>query len=478
MFSRIQTSMSVVLTAIVALNVTGGLPPTLAQFEFAKLLPSDGLKGDGFGYSVAICGDAAVIGAWFDDDHAGSAYVYRYDGLNWVQEAKLWASDRAASDLFGWSVDISGEVVVVGAIRDADAGTFTGSAYIFRFDGSRWVEEQKLLASDYAYWDEFGFSVAISGDVAVIGAIRNDDKDPNCGSAYVFRFDGSRWVEEQKLLASDGATEDHFGNSVAISGNTAVVGAYLHDNPSNSGAAYVFCFDGSNWVEEQKLLGSDTTYADHFGSSVAISGDTIVVGAYGDDNAEPDNIYCNSGSAYVFRFNGSNWIEEAKLQIPDSKCGNQFGWTVDISDDAIIVGGPDGHWGSTCGPGSAYVFRLDGSDWIRAAKLSGSDTSYGDHFGWSVGLSGDTALIGADWDDDNGLDSGSAYVFYVAMHPADFDADGDVDLADFAIFALAWLTEPGKTGWNPDCDISIPADNSVDILDLIVFAECWLAALE
>lgn len=337
--NRIQTSILVVFAAIVALNVTAGSPPVLAQFEFVKLLASDGLEGDGFGYSVAISGETAVIGAWFDDNHAGSAYVYRYDGLSWVQEAKLQASDRASWDLFGWSVDISGEAVVVGAIRNADAGDFTGSAYIFRFDGSMWVEEQKLLASDYAYWDEFGFSVAISGDIAVIGAIRSDDNDPNSGSAYIFRFDGSSWVEEQKLLVSDSATEDHFGNSVAISGNTAVVGAYLHDSPSNSGVAYVFRFDGSKWVEEQKLLALDTTYADHLGSSVAISGDTIVVGAYGDDNADPGNIYCNSGSAYVFRFNGSNWVEEAKLQVPDSKCGNQFGWTVDISGDTVVVGG-------------------------------------------------------------------------------------------------------------------------------------------
>jgi hypothetical protein len=476
--NRIQTSMLIVLAAVVALNVTAGLSPALAQFEFAKILASDGLEGDGFGYSVALSGDIAVIGAWFNDNHTGSAYVYRYDGLSWVQEAKLQASDGAPWDLFGWSVDISGGTVVVGAIRDADAGTFTGSAYIFRFDGSKWVEEQKLLASDYAYWDEFGFSVAISGDIAVIGAIRNDDNDPNSGSAYIFRFDGLNWVEEQKLLASDGATEDHFGNSVAISGDTAVVGAYLHDSPSNSGAAYVFSFDGSKWVEEQKLLALDTTYADHLGFSVAISGETIVVGAYGDDNADPDNIYCNSGSAYVFRFNGSSWVEEATLQVPDSECGNQFGWTVDISGDIVVIGGPDGHWGSTSGPGFAYVFDFDGSNWIRGAKLTGSDTAYGDHFGWSVGVSGGMALIGADWDDDNGIDSGSAYVFYVGAHPGDFDADGDVDLEDFAIFASAWLTESGKTGWNPDCDINVPADKSVGMLDLIVFAEHWLMAVK
>ena len=150
---------------------------------------------------------------------------------------------------------------------------------------------------------------------------------------------------------------------------------------------------------------------------------------------------------------------------------------MDISGE-IVVGGPDGHWGSTCGPGFAYVFGFDGSSWTQGAKLTGSDTAYGDHFGWSVGISGGTAVVGADWDDDNGLDSGSAYVFNLAMCPGDFDADGDVDLADFAIFASAWSTESGKTGWNPDCDISIPADKSVGMLDLIVFAEHWLAAVE
>lgn len=480
MFNRIRNSALIVLGAIVALTVGARLTPAFGQNKATKLHAPDGIAGDGFGYSVAISGNTAVIGAWCDDNYAGSAYIYRYDGSSWAQEAKLLASDRAAKDLFGWSVDISGDAVVVGAIRNDDNGFFTGSAYIFRFNSSNWVEEAKLLPSDSAYWDEFGFSVGISGDTVVIGALRNDDNDPNSGSAYVFRFDGSSWVEEQKLLPSDGAEEDLFGNSVAVSGNTAVVGAFRGDvaQKSNCGSAYVYHFDGLRWVEKQKLVASDADHADHFGGSVAVSGDIAVIGAYGDDNADAGNIYCNSGSAYVFRFNGSKWIEEAKLQILDAGCGDQFGWTVDTSANTVVVGAPDGHWGSTCGPGFAYMFRFNGSRWIQGIRFTSSDTAFGDHFGWSVGVFGNTALIGADWDDDNGHDSGSAYIFDLAIAPGDFDLDGDVDFADFAIFLLAWLTEPGDAEWNPECEIGIPADNSINMLDLAVFTEHWLAGVE
>jgi hypothetical protein len=199
--------------------------------ESQKLLASDVTARDNFGYSVAVSGDTAVVGAYGDGDNgseSGSAYVFRYDGSDWVEEAKLTASDGAAGDHFGFSVAVSGGTAVVGAGRDDDSGSSSGSAYVFRYEGSDWVEEAKLTASDGAAFDWFGVLVAVSGDTAVVGAFGDDDSGSNSGSAYVFRYDGSDWVEEAKLTASDAAPSPsfgaRFGMSVAVSGDTAVGG--------------------------------------------------------------------------------------------------------------------------------------------------------------------------------------------------------------------------------------------------------------
>jgi len=229
-----------------------------------------------------------------------------------VEEQKLLASDGAADDRFGDSVSISGNVALVGAELDDDKGTDSGSAYVFRWSGGSWVEEQKLLASDGAADDRFGSSVSISGNVALVGAELDDDKGTDSGSAYVFRWNGSSWLEEQKLLASDGAGSDYFGSSVSISGNVALVGAYLDDdNGTYSGSAYVFRWNGSSWVEEQKLLASDGAADDRFGDSVSISGDMALVGAFWDDDNGTD-----SGSAYVFEIADTTTPKKAMPCIP------------------------------------------------------------------------------------------------------------------------------------------------------------------
>jgi hypothetical protein len=249
--------------------------------EFQKLLASDGAASDFFGSSVAVSGEVAVIGASSNDNDngeaAGAAYVYRYDGTGWVEEQKLLASDGEAVELFGSSVAVTGDVALIGANLDDDNGEAAGAAYVYRYDGTSWVEEQKLLASDGTSRDFFGRSVAVTGNVALIGA--NGDF-PN-GSAYVYRYDGTSWVAEQKLLPSDGSGSNRsFGESVAISGNVALIGAqWDDDNGNNSGAAYVYRYDGTSWVEEQKLLASDGTPFDTFGDSVAISEGVAVIGA-------------------------------------------------------------------------------------------------------------------------------------------------------------------------------------------------------
>jgi hypothetical protein len=461
----------------------------LAQYriiEYACLIDNDVTEGDNYGYSVDVSNGRAVIGAYRDDDqgiNSGSVYVYRFDDGNWIREAKLLASDGQMNDWFGWSVAISGNTILVGANGDSGAGDWTGSAYIFRYDGAHWIEQAKLLADGMGYyWEEFGFDVAISADsnTVLIGACKANDNGFKSGLAYVFRFDGFEWTQQAKLLASDGVELATFGNSVAISadGNVALIGAPGNDvSGHTAGSAYIFEFDGQQWLERQKLTASDAAHGDHFGHHVALSGNIAVIGTYGDDDTEPNDLYCNSGSVYVFSFNGTNWIEQAKLKLPDGRCRNQFGWAVDVSDDTVVVGAPDGHWGTTNGPGHAYVFGFDGSAWMLKAMLVSSDTVYGDHFGCSVAVDGPTVLVGADWDDEKGTESGSAYVFDHHICPGDFDRDGDVDLPDLILLTSAWLTEAADADWNPDYDISYGNDGIIDMKDLAVFAENWLVTM-
>ena len=207
-----------------------------------------GYSGDYFGWSVSISSDGltAIVGAWGDNDNGyntGSAYIFRFDGNNWI-ETKLLASDGVSNDYFGYSVATSGDTVVVGAVLDDDNGQDSGSAYIYRFDGSSWIET-KLLATDGEYIDNFGFRVSISDDTIVVGAVWDDDNGQDSGSAYIYRFDGSSWIET-KLLASDGEDADGFGYSVATSGETVVVGAIAMTMTTahSSGSAYVYRFDG------------------------------------------------------------------------------------------------------------------------------------------------------------------------------------------------------------------------------------------
>jgi len=361
-----------------------------AQCETKHLAP-DGAAQDRFGNAVSIDGDVLVVGAYGDDDHgdwSGSVYVYRSDTM----EAKLTASDGAASDSFGYSVTISGDVVVVGATGNDDNGDASGSAYVFRYDGSEWIEEVNLLASDGADGDVFGGSVSVDGDAIAVGASGDD-------SVYVFRYDGSTWIEEAKLQASDGYWADSFASAVAISGDAVVVGA-PGDN-SDTGSAYVYRYDGSGWVEEDKLTAIDGDSSDRFGKSVSIDGDAVVIGAHHDEA----NGY-KAGSAYVFRYNGFGWTQEDKLIASDGLTYDTFGESVSVSGDLIVVGAVwvDDH-------GAAYLYRFNGSWWIEKKKLLASDREIWDWFGDVVSIDGDSVLVGAYGDGDNGDTSGSVYVY-------------------------------------------------------------------
>jgi hypothetical protein len=256
----------------------------------AKLLASDGEAGDKFGRSVSLDGDTVVIGAYSDDSYRGSAYVFTRSGTTWMQQAKLTASDGEADGFFGISVSLDGDTVVIGAYRD---DLYRGSAYIFTRTGTSWAQQAKLLASDGSAGDWFGVSVSVDGDTAVIGAYKDDDLGDASGSAYVFTRTGTSWTQQAKLLASDGAADDEFGWSVSLDGDTAVIGADGDDDlGSASGSAYVFTRSGTTWTQQAKLTASDGEADDWFGWSVSLDGDTVVIIAAGDDSWR--------GSAYVF----------------------------------------------------------------------------------------------------------------------------------------------------------------------------------
>ncbi|MCK9516973.1 MAG: FG-GAP repeat protein [Ottowia sp.] len=391
--------------------------------EQAKLIASDGAADDRFSQSVAISGDGdtVIVGAYQDGDKgfaSGSAYIFTRTGSTWTEQAKLLASDGIASDWFGYSVAISadGSTVLIGSRLDDDKGFNSGSAYVFTRSGSTWTQQAKLIASDGAANDYFGSSVTISadGNTAIVGAYQDDDLGSASGSAYVFTRTGSTWTEQAKLLASDGAASDYFGISLAISGdgNTAIVGAYGDDDlGSNSGSAYVFTRTGSTWTQQAKLTASDGDASDTFGSSVTISadGNTAIVGAYQDDD-----LGSASGSAYVFTRTGSTWTQQAKLTASDGAASDVFGYSVAISSDGnIAIVGAYGDDDLGTDSGSAYIFTRSGVTWTEQAKLTASDGAADDNFGNSVAISGDgnIAIVGAYMDDDKGSASGSAYIF-------------------------------------------------------------------
>ena len=394
-----RTFVVLFISVVIALSLVS----SVHAVEF-KLTPSDGEADDEFGYSVAIAGDYALVGAHYDD--AGSAYIFKRDGIAWNEQAKLTASDAAAGDGFGHSVAIAGEYALIGAYGNDDNGSMSGSAYIFKRDGSSWNEQAKLTASEAAADDRFGISVALAGDYALIGAFGDDDNGTDSGSAYVFKRDGSSWNEQAKLTASDAAADDRFGLSVALDGDYALVGAFGNaDNGTDSGSAYIFKRDGTSWNEQAKLTASDAAAYDRFGLSVAIDGDYALVGAPYDN----DNGY-DSGSTYIFKRDGTSWNEQAKLTASDGETDDRFGESVAIAGEYALITAPadDDHGNNS---GSAYIFKRDGSSWNEQAKLTASDAAAYDWFGSSVAISGEYALVGAPYNHNNGKATGSAFIF-------------------------------------------------------------------
>ena len=381
--------------------------------EIIKATATDAAASDLFGYGVDIDGDTAIIGSQNDDDDgtdSGSAYIFIRSGATWIQQAKLTALDAAATDRFGTSVSIDGDTVIVGA--DQRSGNGRGAAYIFTRSGTVWTQQAKLTAFDATNQDLFGNFVSISGDTVVVGSWRDDDFGVESGSAYVYVRSGTTWTLEEKLTASDAAAIDQFGYSVSLDNDTIIIGARGNtDAGPDSGSAYIFVRSGTNWTEQAKLTSLDLATGDRFGFGVSIDEDTAVIGAFQDDDDGTD-----SGSAYVFLRSGTNWTQQAKLTAIDAAAADLFGITVDIVGDTAIVGAlNDDDNGSNSG--SAYVFSRSGSNWTEQAKLTASDGAPNDIFGFNVSVDGNTVAVAAFLNDDAGTDSGSVYFFEKEIIP-------------------------------------------------------------
>jgi hypothetical protein len=408
-------------------------PLTIDPFvQQAELTASDGAANDHFGTAVAVSGDTALVGAAGDDvganEDQGSAYVFTRAGLVWTQQAKLTASDGAAFDGFGISVALSGDTALVGAGGvDVGANLDQGAAYVFTRTGTVWTQQAKLTASDGASNDLFGRDggVALDGDTALVGA-RNDDVGTKAdqGSAYVFTRAGAVWTQQAQLIASDGAAGDEFGVNLAVSGDTALVGARRDDvgGKMNQGSAYVFTRAGAVWTQQAHLTASDGAAHDGFGDSVALSGDTALVGS---PFNEVDGKTLQ-GSAYVFTRTGTAWTEQAQLTAADGAADDRFSQDtgVALSGDTALVGAWGDDVGANVNQGSAYVFTRAGAVWTQQAKLTASDGAAFDEFGGTVALSGDTALVGGiNHDVGENVNQGAAYVWPGVAPPATLTLD-------------------------------------------------------
>jgi hypothetical protein len=454
---------------------------SLCSAPFDKGIVTLTASGSGFtGWSGGGCAGTGTCLVTVNQDSIVTAMFQTVGLPPFAQQAYLKASNATVEHGFGRSVALDGDTLVVGAIGDASCATgingnqantsnqcpSAGAAYVFTRTGGVWSQQAYLKASNTDGFDQFGWSVALAGDTLVVGAIGersnatgvNGDQTNNSsndiGAAYVFTRTGEVWSQEAYVKASNPHFSDRFGWSVALSGDTLVVGAPFEDSNAigvngnqtansmiESGAAYVFTRVGGVWSQEAYLKASNPDAADHFGWSIALSGDTLVAGTVGEDSIatgvngdQANNSVLNSGAAYVFTRTGGLWSQQAYLKASNPDAGDEFGWSVALAGDTLVVGamnesscatGINGNQAnnSCVIAGAAYVFTRTGGVWSQEAYVKASNTDNRDRFGRSLALANDMLVVGADGERSNStgvngnqsfnttVASGAAYVF-------------------------------------------------------------------
>jgi FG-GAP repeat protein len=375
-----------------------------------KLVADSQTQVDNYGTAIDIDGNTAVVsglGNRFRGYPDGAVFVYVREGANWTLQQTLSAHDEEpnADDSYGLSVAISGDTLVVGALGDSTAGFVAGAAYVYVRNGTTWSLQQKLTAGDPAPFSSFGISVAVTGDTVVVGAHGDDDAGYGTGAAYVFRRNAGVWTEQQKLKASDAVVDASFGLSVSISGQTIAVGAPSLSSPGAnfSGAVYTFINNGSAWLEQQKIKAHDITAGQQLGYCVAISGETIVATAPGEIVGM--HTY---GAVYIFKRNGTTWHKERKLIDRDVARTDGFGLRAAIDGDTIVIGDITDNTAALWG-GAGYVYVRNGNaGWSLKYTLTATDAAYADFLGLSVAISGNTIMLGAPQKNEQ---NGAVYIY-------------------------------------------------------------------
>lgn len=508
-------------------SVTSGLTGKVAatakfNFEIEKWSQEAYLKApntdtlDQFGYSAAVSGDTVVVGTGLEDSNqttitngatasgdnsaanSGAVYVFKRSGTSWAHEAYLKAPNGEAGDTFGDSVAISGDTIVVGVPNeDSNQTTITngatassnnaaansGAVYVFKRSGTSWAQEAYLKAPNAEAGDRFGWSVAVNGDTIAVGALyedsnqtsitngtsaSGDNSETDSGAVYIFKRTGVTWAQEAYVKASNAEAADSFGASVAVDADTLVVGAPLEDSGQKTitngttassdnarlgaGAVYVYKRTGSTWAQEAYLKAPNAEIENNLGSAVAISGDTIIAGASGENSnqttitngptASSNESAIKAGAAFVFKRTGTQWAQEAYLKASNAEADDYYGLVVGLSGDTAVVGtyreGSDQttitngdtsssvNAGTWAWAGAAYVYKRAGTTWRQEAYLKPPNLDLGDQFGYTVGVSGDTIVAGSRFEDSNqatitngrsasttnfGDNNGAAYVF-------------------------------------------------------------------
>ncbi len=375
------------------------------------ILADDGKAGDSFGYSVAIDGNTALVGAFKSDIDgvidAGAAYVYVLGDNGWQKQAKLVAEPAFAEDTLGGNVALNNNVAMLGVSRRDDKGKDSGAVIFFEREVNSWKQRHIFTAPDAQAGDAFGQSIALTKNHLIIGAPRNDTLSSDAGAAYIYKRENDSWRYQTKITASDGVAGDLFGISVAIDGNTILVGADLHDEKAeNAGAVYVYILKENKWKQEAKLMASDGGKTDIFGVRVALSKNTALVSARRDDTEE---LGIDAGSAYIFVRDGSTWTQQVKLTSPDGQADDRFGRGVGLSGDTAIISAMN-HDTNGSNTGALYVYKKGSGGWRYTSKFVAKSSMSEDKFGWNVGLSNGVAIVATPNHDAQGQESGAVFI--------------------------------------------------------------------
>ncbi len=392
-----------------ALALAMALVPVAAQAQFPQFnLNADLKTGEMFGHSVAISSNSAIVGVRYDTEAApggGAAHVFVRSGFAWTHQAKLLAADAAMADYLGFATAISGDTAVAGApYADVGSQKNAGAVYVFTRSGSNWTQQQKLTAADAGADDKFGQTLAMEGDTLIVGAPYDYVGTEKSGSAFVFTRAAGHWTQQAKLSAPDLSRNMEFGGTVALSGDTVIIGAYRDDEKGDgAGAAYVFTRSGTTWALQQKLTAADAQPYDGFGyAGVAVDGDVAAVTLNEQQGGRDYSL------VYFFRRSGGHWEQEQRIAAKPDWDPN-FACSIALSGKHLVVGSCyDAAAGELAG--AAYLYEYLDGDWVQMAKLCASDTGPQNLFGNVVAIDGAYFVCGAV---KKNAQTGAAYAFYI-----------------------------------------------------------------